>query len=303
MSGPRSPELVPLKYEQLDERFGLCRGDRWLERLYQGCRFAEGPAWFPAGRYLLWTDIPSDRILRWDELTGRVGIYRQPSGHANGQTVDRDGRLVTCEHGNRRVTRTEHDGSITVLASHIDGHRFNSPNDVVVASDRSVWFTDPSYGITSYYGGRRAESELDGHYVYRIDPVSGKCKVVADGFSQPNGLAFSGDESVLYIADSDRRNMRSFQVNDLSTLSGGDVFVTNQEGGFDGFRLDDEGRLWTGAQDGVCCYHPDGTLLGKILAPEIVANVEFGGPFRSDLFMTATTSLYRLRLGVCGLAR
>jgi gluconolactonase len=294
------PDLVATTYEALDDRFGSCRGDRWLERLHGGCRWCEGPVWVPAGRYLLWSDIPNDRILRWDETTGAVGVFRQPAGNTNGHTLDRDGRLLSCEHGNRRVTRTEHDGSITVLADHFEGHRLNSPNDVVVRSDRSIWFTDPSYGIASHYEGNQAESEIGACYVFRINPETGDCEVVADDFERPNGLAFSLDERTLYISDSARGHIRTFAVGDDNKLSGGEIFATCEAGTFDGFRLDDTGRIWAGTGDGVHCYHPDGTLLGKIHVPEVVANVAFGGARRNQLFMAATTTLYTIRLGARG---
>ncbi|MCL2395567.1 MAG: SMP-30/gluconolactonase/LRE family protein [Acidimicrobiaceae bacterium] len=292
------PILVKTERVTLDDRFRSCRTDPWLEVLYRGCRWAEGPAWFGAGRYLVWSDIPNNRMLRWDEVTGTVGVFRQPSGHANGNTVDAQGRLVSCEHGNRRVTRTEHDGFITVLADRYQGLRFNSPNDVVVRSDGSIWFTDPSYGISSYYEGDKAESEIGANHVYRVDPTTGACRAVTDDFEGPNGLAFSPDEQTLYICDSTRRHLRSFTVQEDGSLSGGAVLATCTEGTFDGFRLDDEGRIWTSAGDGVHCYHPDGTLIGKVLVPETVSNVAFGGSRRNQLFITATTSLYTIHTGV-----
>lgn len=287
------PELVPTSYEMLDGRFWACRGDRWLERLYRGCGWAEGPVWNPAGRYLIWSDIPGDRLLRWDELTGAVGVYRRPAGYPNGNTLDRQGRLVTCEHGNRRVTRTEHCGTVTVLADHFEGHRFNSPNDIVVRADDSLWFTDPDYGIRGYYEGFKGESEIGSRNVYRLDPHSGAVRVVADDFAQPNGLAFSLDERTLYVVDSERRHLRSFSVDDDGRLHGGDVFA---KGSFDGFRVDDEGRLWAPAADSLHCYHPDGTLLGAIALPEVSANVAFGGARRNRLFIAGTTCLYSIRL-------
>jgi len=295
-------------FEILDERFRHCvKGSARVEKLDEGCRWAEGPAYFPAGRYLVWSDIPNDRMLRWDEMTGMVGAFRQPAGYANGNTVDRAGRLVTCEHGNRRVTRTEHDGSITVIADRFEGKRFNSPNDVVVKSDQSIWFTDPSYGIDSDYEGHRGESEIGACHVYRVDPRSGACRIVADDFVRPNGLAFSPDERRLYIADTGAshmpngpRHIRVFAVAEDGALSGGDVFATCTAGSFDGFRLDDAGRIWTSAGDGVHCYHPDGSLIGKICIPEPVANVVFGGPKRNRLFICATTSLYSVLLPVNG---
>jgi gluconolactonase len=295
-------------FEILDERFRHCiKWSARVEKLYGDCRWAEGPAYFPAGRYLMWSDIPNDRMLRWDEMTGAVGVFRQPSGYANGNTVDRMGRLVSCEHGNRRVTRTEHDGSITVIADRFEGKRFNSPNDVVVKSDGSIWFTDPSYGIDSDYEGHRGESEIGACHVYRVDGRTGACRVVADDFVRPNGLAFSPDERRLYIADTGAshvpngpRHIRVFAVAEDGALSGGDLFATCTVGSFDGFRLDDAGRIWTSAGDGVHCYHPDGSLIGKIRIPEPVANVVFGGPKRNRLFICATTSLYSVLLPVNG---
>ena len=294
-------------YKTLDLRFGKCiSGSANVEKLYQGCRWAEGPAWFPAGRYLVWSDIPNDRMLRWDEPTGTVGPFRQPAGYSNGNTLDSQGRLISCEHGNRRVTRTEHDGAITVIADRYDGKRLNSPNDVAVHSDGSIWFTDPAYGIDSDYEGHRAESEIGGNHVYCVDPARGEVRIVADDFDRPNGIAFSIDEKQLYVTDTGSaktRHMRVFDVGDDGTLSGGDVFATCTVGGFDGFRLDSDGRIWASAGDGVHCYDPDGTLIGKVVLPEGCANVEFGGAKLNRLFMTATTSLYAVYLKVNGARR
>jgi gluconolactonase len=292
----------------LDDRFQhLFKGSARLEKLAEGCRWAEGPAYFPAGRYLVWSDIPNDRMMRFDETSGHVSIFRHPAGHSNGNTVDRQGRLVTCEHGNRRVTRTEHAGSITVLASHHQGKRLNSPNDAVVKSDGSIWFTDPAYGIDSDYEGHKAESEIGACHVYRIDPQTGEVRIVADDFVRPNGIAFSPDEKRLYVADTGAthvkdgpRHIRVFDVDAQGSLSGGGVFATCTQGLFDGFRLDEAGRIWTSAGDGVHCYDSDGTLLGKILVPEGVANVVFGGPKRNRLYICATTSLYAIMLPVNG---
>lgn len=295
------PRLVATEWEVLDERFQPCRGDRWLQCLHTGDRWAEGPAWVPAGRYLVWSDVPGDRLLRWDETTGAVGVFRSPSGFSNGNTLDRSGRLVTCEQQQRRVTRTEHNGSLTVLADSFEGKRLNSPNDVVVASDGSVWFTDPTYGIRSHYEGDQSPSETGTNNVYRLDTTTGALAVVADDFDQPNGLCFSPDEKTLYISDTARRHMRSFAVGPGGDLAGGDVFATCTAGAFDGFRADDEGRIWTSAADGVHCYDPDGTLIGKLRVPEVVANVTFGGDRRNQLFITATTSVYTLLVGVRGL--
>ncbi|MBX6356747.1 MAG: SMP-30/gluconolactonase/LRE family protein [Micromonosporaceae bacterium] len=294
------PDVIKATFEVLDERFRRVGGDEWMQRLYTGCRWTEGPAYFPAGRYLVFSDIPNDRMLRYDETSGAVGVFRAPAGYTNGHTVDRQGRLVSCEQGNRRVTRTEHDGSITVLADRYDGKRFNSPNDVVERSDGSIWFTDPSYGIDSDYEGHKAPSEIGGCHVYRIAPDTGEVRIVADDFERPNGLAFSLDEQQLYIADTRRKHIRVFDVGPDGTLSGGKVFATCNAGTFDGLRLDDAGRIWAAAHDGVHCFDPDGTLLGKLLVPEIVANLTFGGPKRNDLYITATSSLYTLRLNVTG---
>lgn len=292
----------------LDDRFKrLIIGSARLEKLADGCRWAEGPAYFPAGRHLVWSDVPNDRLMRFDETSNMVSVFRSPSGYANGNTVDRQGRLVTCEHGNRRVTRTEHDGSITVIASHHDGKRFNSPNDVVVKSDGSIWFTDPAYGIDSDYEGHKADSEIGACHVYRIDPQNGAVTVVADDFVRPNGLAFSPDEKTLYVVDTGAthmddgpRHIRAFKVGDDGSLSGGNVFATCTAGLFDGFRVDEAGRIWTSAGDGVHCYETDGALIGKILVPEAVANVVFGGVKRNRLYICATTSLYAIMLPVNG---
>lgn len=286
-------------YESFDDRFGALRGDRTIQQLYDGgCRWAEGPVYVPLGRFLAWSDIPNNRMLRWDETTGAVGVFREPANYTNGHALDRQGRIVSCEHGTRRLTRTEHDGSITVIADRLEGKRFNSPNDVVVASDDSIWFTDPSYGIRTDYEGYRSESEIGSCNVYRVTP-DGVLSVVADDFDMPNGLAFSVDESKLYISDTGRSHMRVFDVAGGS-LSGGGVFADCTVGGFDGFRVDVDGHIWTSAGDGVHCYHPDGTLLGKVLVAETVANVTFGGPRHNRLFICATTSIYAILLPVRG---
>jgi gluconolactonase len=296
--------LTGSPFESLDPRFdALFNGSIRLERLASGCRWAEGPAYSPAGRYLVWSDIPNDRILRWDECDGHVSEFRSPAGYANGHTVDRQGRLVSCEHLARRVTRTEVDGSITVLADRFEGRRLNSPNDVVVRSDRSIWFTDPSYGIDHDYEGLRQERELDGCHVYRIDPGSLEVTRVADDFARPNGLAFSPDESRLYISDTGGPgHIRAFDVVDGRTLSGGEVFAVCEAGVFDGFRFDEAGRLWSSAEDGVHCFDPDGTLIGKIRVPETVANVCFGGRHRNRLFIAASSSVYAVYLLLRGAA-
>lgn len=293
-------DAVRSRFEVLDERFRGCNGDEWTRRLHTGCRWTEGPAYFAAGRYLVFSDTPNDRMLRFDETTGAVGVFRAPAGYANGHTVDRQGRLISCEQGTRRVTRTEHDGSVTVLADRYDGKRFNSPNDVVERADGSVWFTDPSYGIDSDYEGHRAVSEIGACHVYRIAPDTGEVSIVADDFDRPNGLAFSPDERRLYIVDTRHRHIRRFDVADDGTLAGGDVFATCDAGSFDGVRLDDAGRIWVAAHDGVHCFDPDGTLIGKLLLPEVVANLTFGGIKRNELYITASSSLYSLRVNFNG---
>jgi gluconolactonase len=299
-------------FEVKDERFRhLILGNVHLEKLWTGSRWSEGPAYFPAGRYLVWSDIPNNRLLRFDETDGSVSVFRQPCRNENGHTVDREGRLISCEHQGRCVSRTEHDGSRTVLADRYAGKRFNSPNDVVVKSDGSLWFTDPSYGIDSEYEGDKSPPEIGSNNGYRLDPASGEVTLVADGFVQPNGLAFSPDESLLYIADTGvshvkngPRHIRRFALaRDGKTLSGGEVFVTCPVGVFDGFRIDQAGHLWSSGGDGVYCYHPDGTLLGRIRVPEVVANVCFGGLKRNRLFICATTSLYAVYLNTQGALR
>ncbi len=281
-----------------------------VEKLYTGCRWAEGPAWFAAGRYLVWSDIPNDRVMRWDETDGSVSVFRQPALNSNGHTVDLLGRLISCEHLGRSVSRTEHDGSRTVLASHFEGKRLNSPNDVVVKkSDASVWFTDPSYGIDSDYEGDAAPSEIGAQRVYRIDAASGAISIVANDFVQPNGLAFSPDESLLYIVDTGAthqadgpHHVRRFKVGaDGFSLSGGEVFATCPIGLYDGLRVDVHGNLWLSAGDGVHCHSPDGDLLGKILIPESVSNLCFGGAKLNRMFICGTTSLYSVYLNTRGL--
>jgi gluconolactonase len=292
-------------FQAADPRFNkLYNGNAKLDLLFTGCKWAEGPAWFPAGRYLVWSDIPNNRMMRWDETDGSVSVFRQPSNNSNGNTVDRQGRLITCEHGGRRVSRTEFDGSITTIADSYKGKRLNSPNDAVVKSDGSIWFTDPSYGIDSDYEGNKAESEIGACNVYRVDPDTGAIDAVVTDMTRPNGLAFSLDEKTLYVADTGATHdpkvpaqIRAYAVKGNKT-SGGKIVVRGKKGDglYDGFRLDVEGRIWTSAADGVHCYAPDGKLLGKVLVPEAVANVCFGGNKHNVLFICGTTSLYCVRL-------
>lgn len=289
-------------YHVIDERFASsASGDQQLEVLYEGCRWAEGPIYVPAGRYLIWSDIPNDRLLRWDETNGAVSVFRSPAGYVNGNTLDRQGRLVSCEQGHRRVTRTEHDGSITVLASHFDGKRLNSPNDAAVQSDGSVWFTDPDFGITSDYEGHRADSEIGERNVYRIAP-DGEISVVIRAMSGPNGIVFSEDEQTVLICDSRENHVRVFDIDaDGHSLTRERLFASSQSGQFDNIRLDNRGQLWVAAgDDGVHCYAPDGSLIGRIRVPQIVANIRFGGPKNNRLFIAANTTLYSLMMSTTG---
>lgn len=297
-------------YEVFDKRFkSLMIGIAHLDKLADGCIWAEGPVWFADGGYLLWSDIPNNRMLRWTAETG-VSTFRAESNNSNGNTRDRQGRLVTCEHLTRRVTRTEPDGSITVIADKHKGKRLNSPNDVVVKSDDSIWFTDPSYGIMTEFEGSRSEQEQGGCYVYRVDPKTGEIATVVEDFVKPNGLAFSPDEKILYVADSAAshdpnapHHIRAFDVVDGKKLTNGRVFCDIKTGIPDGFRIDVSGNLWTSTHAGVECYAPDGTLLGRIKVPEVVANVTFGGKRRNRLFITATTSLYAVYVNTTGVQR
>jgi gluconolactonase len=279
-----------------------------VERLATGFRWAEGPVWFGDGRFLLWSDIPNDRIMKWEEETGAVSVFRKPSNYANGNTRDRQGRLITCEHDSRRVTRTEYDGSITVLIDRFEGKRLNSPNDVVVKSDDTIWFTDPPFGIRSNYEGHVDTEELPGN-VYRLDPRTGRATVVADGLNCPNGLCFSPDEKLLYIVESRSvpRVIRVYNVvGDGDRLSGGNVFIdSGPKGTPDGIRCDMEGNLWAGwgmseELDGVRIFAPDATPIGHISLPERCANLCFGGRKRNRLFMAASHSLYAIYVNTQG---
>lgn len=297
--------------ESFDPSFAACRlFSASVERLATGMRWAEGPVWFGDGRFLLWSDIPNDRIMRWDEADGHVSTFRQPSGHANGNTRDRQGRLVTCEHGGRRVIRTEYDGTITVLMERWQGKRLNSPNDVVVTSDGSIWFTDPPFGLLTHYEGRVAEQEL-GANVYRIDGATGAASLVADDILGPNGLAFSPDESILYIVESrgvPNRKIRAFDVIDGQRLAHGRVLIDAGPGTPDGFRVDIGGNLWCGwgmgtpELDGVMVFNPEGAPIGRIALPERCANLAFGGLRRNRLFMAASHSIYALYVNTQGVA-
>jgi gluconolactonase len=293
--------------EYLDKRFyQLAIPTAKVETLFDQCRWAEGPVWFGDAGFLAWSDIPNNRMLRWIPGHG-VDVFRADSRYANGNTRDREGRLVTCEHGSRTVTRTELDGTITVIADSYDGKRLNSPNDVVVKSDGTIWFTDPTYGIMSDYEGHKGEQDQAGCFVFCVDPKNGEIRIAVDDFVKPNGIAFSPDESILYVADSGvshdpdgPHHIRAFDVASDRRLIHERVFAEVSPGLPDGFRLDTDGNIWTSAQDGVHCYSPESDLLGKIRLPATVANLTFGGPKRNRLFITATEYLFSVYVTATG---
>jgi gluconolactonase len=293
--------------EVLQPDFARFRVLGGIERLATGCRWSEGPVWFGDGRYLLWSDLPNNRILKWEEETGAVSVFRRPSQHANGNTRDRQGRLITCEHDSRRLTRTEYDGRITMLIDRFEGKRLNSPNDVVVAADGGIWFTDPPFGILGFYEGHRDEPELPTN-VYRLDPASGEARVVAGEVNRPNGLCFSPDERILYVVESGPpRMIFAFDVTGEGTrLANQRLFIDPRDGTPDGFRCDVEGNLWAGwgmgspELDGVRVFNPAGEPIGHIRLPERCANLCFGGRYRNRLFMAASRSLYSLYVNTQG---
>ncbi len=299
--------------EVVDPRFAKYKiNNAAVERLYTGARWAEGPVWFGDGRYLLFSDIPNNRMLRWLDDTGEVSVFRGPSNYSNGNTRDRQGRLVTCEHDTRRVTRTEHDGTITVLADRYQGKPFNAPNDLAVHSDGAIWFTDPGYGIMSNYEGHKAAFELPAN-VYRLDPNTREIAVVASDMDKPNGICFSPDEKKVYIVDTgepkhpgDPRPIRVYDVDDGKRLKNGRMFVDMRGGSSDGIRCDVDGNVWSAAGwgnegfNGVHVFAPDGTLIGKIHLPETCANLCFGGTKKNRLFMAASQSLYAVYVGTEG---
>ncbi len=293
-------------FEVIDPKFGrYVLGNAPVKQLATGFDWVEGPVWFGDANCLLFSDIPNNRIMRWSPDTG-VSTYRAPSNFANGQTRDREGRLITCEHGTRRVTRTELDGYITVIADQYDGKPLNSPNDVVVKSDGTIWFSDPHYGIMTNYEGFKAAQENE-CVVYCFDPRDDSLTPVMTDMNCPNGLAFSADESLLYVADTGRmfeddpQHMRVYPVADDNSVGEGAHFHKIDPGVSDGFRVDVDGNVWSSAADGVHCISPEGKLLGKILVPELVSNVCFGGRAKHELYITATTSLYRVTLVTNGL--
>jgi gluconolactonase len=295
-------------FEVFDERFNaLLLADSKLEKLHTGTIWAEGPCYFAEGDYLIWSDIPNNRILRWSEAEG-VSTFRQPSHYTNGHTRDLQGRLLSCEHGNRRVSRTEADGTVVTVVDNYQGKRLNSPNDIVVKSDGTIWFTDPPYGILpGTKEGYDGEIEVGGCYVYRFDPTTDELTIVANDFDKPNGIAFSPDEQRLYVSDTGGshtpegpHHIRVFTVVDGKQLTGGRVFAEIEPGLSDGFRFDANSFLYTSSRDSIQVYAEDGTRLGKILVPEPIANCTFGGKDKDRLFITASTSLYAIYLNTRG---
>jgi gluconolactonase len=272
--------------------------DADLTKLADGCIWAEGPVWIPAENALVWSDVRSNREWRWTAADGAV-VFREPSNHANGHTLDHDGNIITCEHSSNSVTRRTPDGTYTTLAETYKGGRLNSPNDVVVKSDGTLYFTDPPYGILSSNEGFQRDSEIGANYVYRLDPKSGELTVAADQFDRPNGLTFSPDESILYIADTgEPRNIRTMDVGQDGSLSNLQFFAVPDPPASDGLRVDQHGNVWTSAGDGIHVFSPDGELIGKVKVPEKTANCEFGGPDGTTLFITASTSLYSIETQV-----
>lgn len=314
---PKSPDPYPdPAVEVIDPRFVKYQiASAAVERLYTGARWAEGPVWVGDGGYLLFSDLPNNRMLRWLEETGEVTVFRSPSNYSNGNCRDREGRLISCEHDARRVTRTEHDGTITVLMDSFQGKKLNAPNDVVVHSDGAIWFSDPGYGIMSNYEGHKAAFEIP-TAVYRLDPKTRVATVVVSDLDKPNGLCFSPDEKLLYVVDSgmpknpgDSRPIQVYDVVDGAGLKNGRMFANMSPGNSDGIRCDVDGNLWSTAgwsgkknYSGVHVFAPDGTLIGKIHLPEQCGNLCFGGMKRNRLFMTASQSLYSLYVGTEGVA-
>ena len=307
LPGTRYPDP---RVEVLDRRFKYRIGNAYIERVATGMRWSEGPVYFRDGGYLIWSDIPNNRMMRWSEDDGHVSVFRFPSNYANGNTRDREGRLVTCEHDSRRVTRTEHDGTITVLMDKFNGKPLNAPNDIVVSSDGAIWFTDPGFGIFGNYEGHKAEPELPAN-VYRLDPRTARASVVyTPDAGRPNGIVFSPDEKKLYIIvmafpDNRPSEIRVFDVNG-ERLSNGKTFCATMGGNTDGVRADTDGNIWCSmgngnpAEDGVRCYAPNGDLIGKDHLPETCANLCFGGKKNNRLFMAASTSVYSLYVDTVG---
>lgn len=298
---------MPESFEIFDDRFReLILPDSTLEKLATGCIWSEGAVYYQGG--VIWSDIPNNRMMRWDEADGTVAVFRQPSNFSNGNTLDHEGRLLTCEHGNRRVSRTEHDGTVVTVVDNYQGKRFNSPNDIVVKSDGTIWFTDPPYGILpGTKEGYETEPDLDGCYVFRYDPATDDLTLVIDEMIKPNGLAFSPDEARLYVSDTagdddpGEAHIRVFDVADGKSVTNGRVFTEINPGKSDGFRFDHNGYLYTSSQDSIQVFTEAAELLGKILVPEKIANCTFGGPEKNRLFIAASSSLYSITLNTRGI--
>ena len=298
----RTEDEIKEGFEVYDDRFRrMVPEGAKLTKHCSGMKWAEGPVYFAEGSYVLWSDIPNDRIMRWSAADG-CSVFRHPAGYTNGHYRDRQGRLVSCEHGGRRISRTEPHGTVVSLVNSYQGKKLNSPNDLVVKSDNTIWFTDPPYGILTDYEGHQAESELGANYVFRFDPASDELEIVSDDFDRPNGLCFSPDESVLYISDTgEPKHIRAFDVVDGRHLSNSRVFAVVRPGAPDGFRADADGNIFTSAWDGVQVYSPESELLGKILVPEErTANCVFGGPDKDRLYIAADKSLYSIELNAVG---
>jgi gluconolactonase len=303
--------------EVLDPRFAsVAQGAGGLEQLSTGATWSEGPVWIQEDNSVLWSDIPNNRMLRWSEADG-MAVWRDSVEFTNGHTREADGSLLHCSHGLRAIVRTRFDASLSnprdeIVVDRYQGKRLNSPNDVVVKSDGTVWFTDPPYGIVSDREGHQAESELNGCFVFRFDPATNELLVVSDFVEEPNGLAFSPDESVLYVSDtsaalrsdgSGNHHIVAFDVDDAQSLANPRVFAVVEPGLPDGFRIDRHGFVYTSSQDSVQVYHPDGSRIGRIAVPEKIGNLTFGGPARDQLFIAASTSLYRIRLNTAGIQK
>ncbi len=297
---PSDLQLQPLDYQGFERLFRAEQGVQCIDR---SCLWAEGPVYLAQLESLVWSDIPQNRMLRWHLPSQTTSVFRSPSNFSNGNTLDTAGRLLTCEHGARRLVRQQWGQPVEVLASTWNGKRLNSPNDVVVARDGGIWFTDPTYGIDGDYEGYPAESEIGACHVYRIDPQTRRCEAMITDLVRPNGIAFNPGQTLLYVSDTGGthvpggpRHIRVFSVDGANQLSDGRVFAQCTHGYFDGFRVDARGRLWTSAGDGVYCYSQEGLCLGKICMPQTVANLEFGGVGRNDLFVCATHAVYRIRM-------
>ena len=302
-----APEDLLQGIEVIDDLFlELIDRDTEIQKHWTGCEWAEGPVYFPEGDYVLWSDVPNDRILKFDAHSRDTTVFREPCNNTNGHFRDQQGQLVSCEHAANRISRTAPDGSVTCLVDNWQGKRLNSPNDLVVKSDGTIWFTDPPYGILSDREGNQRESELEGNFTYRFDPKSKELSIVDNVADRPNGLAFSPDETMLYLADTgEPRDITVFNVaKDAATLSNRRLFAKVRPGAADGLRVDERGNIWTSARDGVQCYSPNGSLLGKILIPEqATANLVFGDKDGKRIYICGDTSLYSVRVKVAGAGR